>query len=143
MILTGILVWFLMPGMMLVVEQSRYNSIEETCKQLQATVETNNWKVSEIRNMNKAISKQGLELNRQVKIIELCNAKYAQDILNTNPEISTLMPLAWGVYEGEDSKIYISRLNVGLLGKMFGGNIAKVMGGAVANEEKTILRDIF
>ncbi len=53
------------------------------------------------------------------------------------------MPLAWGVYEGEDSKIYISRLNVGLMGKMFGGNIAKVMGGAVASEEKTILRDIF
>jgi hypothetical protein len=38
---------------------------------------------------------------------------------------------------------YISRLNVGLMGKMFGGNIAKVMGGVVASEGKTILRDIF
>ena len=43
----------------------------------------------------------------------------------------------------EKTARYISRLNVRLMGKMFGGNIAKVMGVAVANEEKTILRDIF
>jgi uncharacterized membrane protein YuzA (DUF378 family) len=40
------------------------------------------------------------------------------------------MPLAIGVYEDKQGQVYISRLNVGLLGLMFGGTIAKVMGMA-------------
>ena len=36
-------------------------------------------------------------------------------------------------------KTYLSKMNVGLMGKMFGGNIAKVMGGSVAVDEHKIL----
>ena len=74
--------------------------------------------------------------------VELCNAKYAKDILMTNPEVSTLMPCAWGVYKGKDGKIYISGMNMGLMGKMFGGNIAKVMGEAVSKDEEQMLKEV-
>jgi uncharacterized protein (DUF302 family) len=74
-----------------------------------------------------------------VRIVELCNANYAHDVLLSNPEVSTLMPCSWGVCEGPDGKILISGMNVGLMGKMFGGRIAEVMGGAVAEDEHRIL----
>ena len=31
-VLAGVILWLAMPGMMLVVHQSRYDSVEETCK---------------------------------------------------------------------------------------------------------------
>ena len=142
MVLVGVIVWLSMPGMMLVVHQSRYDSVEETCKQLQAAIEANGWKSPAIRDMNKTMAKHGVLMNKQVKIVELCNAEYAKDVLTTNPEVSTLMPCAWGVYEGDDGKIYISGMNMGLMGKMFGGNIAKVMGGAVSKDEERMLKDV-
>jgi hypothetical protein len=37
------------------------------------------------------------------------------------------MPLAIGVYEDEHGRVYVTRLNVGVLGMMFGGTISDVM----------------
>lgn len=142
MILVGIIVWLSMPRMMLVIHESRYNSVEETCKQLKVAIEANGWQCPAIRNMNMAMKEQGVEMERQVRIVELCNAKYAKDILMTNPEVSTLMPCAWGVYKEKDGKVYISGMNMGLMGKMFGGNIAKIMGSLVSKDEKQMLKDI-
>ena len=113
-----------------------------SCKQLKAAIETNGWKSPGIRDMNKTMAKHGVQMDKQVSIVDLCNAKYAKDVLTTNPEVSTLMPCAWGVYEGKNGKIYISGMNMGLMGKMFGGNVAKVMGGAVSKDEKLILNDV-
>ena len=141
-VLAGVILWLAMPGMMLVVHQSRYDSVEETCKQLKTAIETNGWKSPGIRDMNKTMAKHGVQMDKQVSIVDLCNAKYAKDVLTTNPEVSTLMPCAWGVYEGKNGKIYISGMNMGLMGKMFGGNVAKVMGGAVSKDEKLILKDV-
>lgn len=142
MVLVGIIVWLSMPRMMLVARQSRYNSVKETCKQLKIAIESNGWECPAIRNMNMAMGKQGVEMEKQVWIVELCNAEYAKDVLMTNPEVSTLMPCAWGVYKGKDGKIYISGMNMGLMGKMFGGNIAKVMGGSVSKDEEQMLKDV-
>ena len=141
-VLVGIIVWLSMPSMMIVVHQSRYDSIDETCNRLKAAIEANGWENPAIRNMNKAMAKHGVQMNKQVRIVELCNAKYAKDILMTNPEVSTLMPCAWGVYKGKDGKIYISGMNMGLMGKMFGGNIAKVMGEAVSKDEEQMLKEV-
>ncbi len=49
------------------------------------------------------------------------------------------MPCAIVVYEGDDGNVYLSSMNMGLMGKMFGGNIVKVMGGAVADDECRII----
>ena len=142
MVLVGVIVWLAMPGMMLVVHQSRYDSVVETCQQRKAAIETNGWENPAIRDMNKSMAKHGVQMNKQVKIVELCNAEYTKDVLTTNPEVSTLMPCAWGVYEGDDGKIYISGMNMGLMGKMFGGNIAKVMEEAVSKDEEKMLKGV-
>lgn len=137
----GIIVWLSMPKMMLVTHQSRYQTVEETCQQLKTAIEANGWSCPAIRDMNETISKFGVKMERRLMIVELCKAQYAKDVLSTNPEVSTLMPCAWGVYEGDDKKIYITGMNMGLMGKMFGGNIARIMGGSVAVDEKQMLKN--
>jgi len=141
-LLTAVIVWLLMPKMMLVTHQSRYRSVEETCQQLKTAIEANGWSCPAIRDMNMTVSQKGVQMERRVMIVELCKADYAKDVLSTNPEVSTLIPCAWGVYEGDDGNVYITGMNMGLMGKMFGGNIARVMGASVAKDEKQMLKDI-
>ena len=141
-LLTAVIVWLSMPKMMLVTHKSRYQSIEETCQQLKTAIEANGWSCPAIRDMNMTVSQKGVQMDRRVMIVELCKAEYAKDVLSTNPEVSTLIPCAWGVYEGDDGNVYITGMNMGLMGKMFGGNIARVMGASVAKDEKRMLKDI-
>lgn len=140
--LVGVIAWQAMPGLMLVVHESRYDTVEETCEQLAKAIEANGWVSPGVRDMNASMAKHGVEFDRPVRIVELCKAEYAQDVLGTNPEVLTLMPCAWGVYEGADGKVYITGMNMGLMGKMFGGNIAKVMGGSVSKDEARMLHDV-
>ncbi len=141
-VLVGLIGWSMMPKLMLTTHQSRYDSVEETCKQLKIAIKNGGWQCPAVRNMNKAMIKHGVTFAEPIRIVELCNAKYAAAVLKTNPEVSTLMPCAWGVYKGKDGKVYITGMNMGLMGKMFGGNIAKVMGGAVADEEQQMLKSV-
>jgi uncharacterized protein (DUF302 family) len=54
--------------------------------------------------------------------------------------MTAMMPCRIGVWEGKDGATYVSKLNTGLMGKMFGGVVGEVMGGRVAREEDAILK---
>ena len=132
-----LLAWVLMKPLMLVTHSSPYG-LEDTCQRLKASIEANGWRCPAIRDMNVAVEKEGLSMAVPVRIVELCKADYAKDVLETNPEVSTLMPCALGVYE-KDGKVYVTGLNTGLMGKLMGGNIARVMGGGVSADEAKIM----
>ncbi len=138
----GVIMVLSMPRMMIVVHESRYDTVEETCDQLKISIEAQGWVCPAIRNISNTIRKDGIDMKEDVRIVELCNARHANDVLVTNPEVSTLMPCAWGVYKGKDGKVYISTMNMGLMGKVFGGNIAEVMGGEVAENEHEMLKAV-
>lgn len=132
----------MMPKMMLTVHESRFDTVEETCAALEKAIEKEGWVSPATRNMTKSMAKHGVDFPGDVRIVELCKAEYADKVLQSNPEVLTLMPCAWGVYEGTDGKIYISGMNMGLMGKMFGGTIAEVMGGSVAKDEQAMLASV-
>lgn len=134
--------WSAMPSMMLTVHESRYSDVERTAEELKKAIEANGWEVPAVRNLNKSMAKQGVRFDRPVRLVELCKAEYAKRVLSDNPEVSTMMPCAWGVYEGADGKVYISGMNMGLMGKMFGGTVGEVMGGHVAQDEHKILQSV-
>lgn len=140
--LTALAGWAAMPRMMLTVHESRYADVDQTCEELKAAIEAAGWNCPAIRDMNKSMARHGVRHDRPVRLVELCQANYAHDILRDNPEVSTLMPCAFGVYKGTDGKVYISGMNTGLMGKMFGGKIAEIMGSKVAQDEEKILAQI-
>lgn len=141
-VLTALVAWQAMPSLMISVHPSRYDDVDQTCAALVKAIEANGWSSPAVRNMNQSMAKHGVQYDRPIRIVELCRAEYARRVLETNPEVSTLMPCAWGVYEGEDGKVYIAGMNMGLMGKMFGGRIAEVMGGHVAADEWAMLGEV-
>ena len=64
------------------------------------------------------------------------------EVLTDARHMSTMMPCRFAIYEGKDGKVHIAKLNTGLLGKVFGGTVAEIMGGKVAVDEEKILRSI-
>jgi len=124
---------------MVTVYESKYQDVDRTCEALKAAIEAQGLKCPAIRNLTKSMAKCGVHLDRQVRVVEFCKADYAHDMLKDNPEVCTLMPCTFGVYEGDDGKIYISNMNQRLMGKMFGGSVAKVMSERVAQDEARIL----
>ena len=70
----------------------------------------------------------------------MCQPDHAHKILSDdrNKKVSSMMPCRIGVFEDHMGKTYLSRMNIGLMSKMFGGTIELVM-GTVAKEEHSML----
>ena len=90
-LLTGAAVWTVMPSLMLQVHESRFADVDTTSQELKKAAEAAGWSVPAIRDMNASMAKQGVQHESPVRIVELCNAPYAHEVLSDNPEVSTLI----------------------------------------------------
>jgi uncharacterized protein (DUF302 family) len=130
MILMGLIVWFIMPVMMLVKLKSRL-AYDETISVLSENLKKKqDWKVLAVNDYKK--STEAFVILPQTGSINICNPRYASRILADDKDrgVTAFMPLELGVFEDRKGQVFVSRLNIGLLGKMFGGTISKVMGTA-------------
>lgn len=139
-LLMGIIVWIAMPPMMINVYKSQYGFDETVAAVEKAVTAQQGWKVSKVFDIQKNIIDAGHQDMTRVKIVTLCNPHYANRILSDDKDkvVTTMMPLGIGVYETKDGSIYMSEMNVGLMGMMFGGTIAEVMGDASTDIAKMI-----
>jgi len=140
-VLCGAAVVTAMPRMMIVTQESRLG-FDETVTALEKAIPEKGWVVSTVADMNKSMAKHGVEFAPRVKLVKLCKPQYAKSVLTTDRHVSTLMPCSFAVWESDDGKVYVSKMNMSLMARMFGGNIAKVMGGSVARDEHAMLTDI-
>lgn len=132
--------WFIMPDMMLREHPSPL-SVEETVEQIKAAALAEGWVVSSVVPLDDSVKKNGGGHLPKVRLINLCRADHAFRILEEdgNKKVSVMMPCTISVYEKTDGTTYVGTMNAGLLGNMFGGTIAYVMGGDVARQQKQFL----
>ena len=131
----GILLFTTAPSMML-----KTYGYDETIERIQERIESAGWVVSGISELNKSLSKEGVNFEPRVTLLSLCHPKYAESVLTTDRYVSVMMPCKFSIWEGDDGKVYLTKMNMGLMGKMFGGNIAEIMGGKVARDEEAMLQ---
>ena len=141
MLLMGCMVWIMMPKMMLTSYKSE-NNIEETVDKLKVAINAaENWKVTGEFDFQKNIHDAGHDKIEKVGSFAICNPKYASMILAEEPnrKVTSIMPLKIGIYQKKNGDVYVSELNIGLMGMMFGGTIAKVMAIAGKDVKKIIV----
>ena len=141
MLLMAGIVALSMPKMMLIEDVSKFD-FDTTFEMINKSVEEHNWKIPVVHDLQKTMAKFGKSV-RPVKVIELCHPDHAGKILKANDEriVSSLMPCRVAIYEKEDGKTYLSRMNSGLMSSMMGGLIAEVMADA-AEENEVILTPV-
>lgn len=139
-VLCGVIMLAVMPSMMIVTKECTLD-FENTVAALEKRVPEHGWVLSggKAMDMNASLAEHGVTFTPRVKLIKLCKAEYAQSVLTTDRHVSCLMPCTMAVWEGDDGKTYLSEMNMGLMARLFGGNIRKIMGGKVAREEAQIL----
>jgi uncharacterized protein (DUF302 family) len=127
LLLMGLVVWFTMPSLMLVKHKSSRNYGETLSILSEGFPKKQDWQIIKVNDYQERTATFGAM--ERVCSMNVCNPRYAWQILSddANRGVTAFMPVAVGVYEDKKGQVFVSQLNVRLLGMMFGGTIAKVM----------------
>ena len=150
MVLTGILsfltavivtigaFYFLAPSFMLLEDESKYG-FEESVERFEASVKEAGWKMPKVHDLQETMFNHGKDV-KAVKVIELCHPDHAAKILEKDNEriVSSMMPCRVAIYEKNDGKVYVSRMNSRLMASTMGKLISEVMAEAAAENEKML-----
>ncbi len=115
--------------------------VEETISKIQENAKAIGWVSPGVKNMNKSIAKHGgPDIGGPVRIVELCNAKHASNVLKVDDGryAAVLMPCSIAVYTKSDGKTYVASMRAGLMGSMMGGVVADVMEVVDADQKKIL-----
>jgi len=140
-VVTGIVVWKLMPSLMLVTHESKL-LFDETVETFIEYAEAAGWQLPKVYELQNSLAKAVYKIS-SLKVISICNPKYALQVLedDENKVFSAIMPCRIGIYQTTDGKVYISEMNILLMSKMFRPRVARAM-ASLAAEENAMLDGI-
>lgn len=78
---------------------------------------------------------------KSFRVFFVCNPKLAARMLTLAPAMAGMMPCSWAVYEDADGRVFLSKMNVGLMSRMFGGEIGSIM-GRVGRSDEAFLAEV-
>jgi uncharacterized protein (DUF302 family) len=138
--LTVMIGWAYAPALMLIEHESPF-SVEKTVEMIRGNAINGDWVVPGVSPIHKSIKKHGGGELPPVMLVNICQPGYAYDILkeDDNKIVSVFMPCTISVYEKSDGKAYIGTMNAALLGRMFGGTVAEIMGKKVAADQRKFI----
>ncbi len=124
--------------------KSKYN-FEETCKKIEEVVPKGEgwgfpipaWEFYESQ-IKKNLKYDNI---KNCKIYFVCKSKYANQVVSDDPKWSGIMPCSWSVYELTNGDVYVAKMNIPLMSKMFTGVLGTVM-SKVAKEEEEFIKAI-
>jgi len=141
-VLCAALVFYVvLPARMILTYESRLG-FDETVTALERSIPETGWSVSFVTDLCGAELDPNDPLRPPVKLVGMCKPEYAEIVLRTNPKIAAMMPCTFAIWEGRDGKAYVSKTNMTVMARLFGGLVSDVMGRRVAFDEKIILGDI-
>ncbi len=123
------------PGMMLIEDDSTMD-FDATVATIIETAEQAGWKVPAVHTLSKSVAAAGFDV-RPATVIELCNAELAGRILSDEDGrgIAPMMPCRVAVFERADGGVTVSRMDSGLMSRVFGGIVQEVMSEAASENE--------
>jgi len=132
-----------MRRLMVVEHPSRYG-FEETIERIRAAVERAEGWVFPIPewHFSDAMIKHGKPFASVDRLIVffLCKAHHAQNMVNAKPEMASIMPCGWAVYERR-GRTYLGSMKIPLMALPFKGIVGRTF-QAVGKEEEAMLTEI-
>ncbi|MBC8422926.1 DUF302 domain-containing protein [bacterium] len=121
--------------MMLLEDKSRLNHAE-TVQAVKDAALAAGWKVPAVHEIHDSVAKGGFDV-LPVTVIELCSVSLAGRILGDTDgrRVAPMMPCRVAIYETAAGDVIVSRMNSGLMSKVFGGIVEDMMSEAAAANE--------
>lgn len=92
-------------------------SYEEAVKAVVASAANRNFRVQFVHDVAETLAEKGFE-REPVTIVEVCNARYASEVLARDVKIGLMLPCPVMVYV-EDGRVFISTMRPTLIGAFF------------------------
>jgi uncharacterized protein (DUF302 family) len=83
---------------MLYVRQAR-GSFDDVAERIQSAAAIHHFGILAMHDLKDKLAAQGLALARECRIFEMCNAARTKKALESNPGVSTALPMRISVYE--------------------------------------------
>ena len=138
-IICGFVVWKVMPNLMLTVKQSNFN-FAETYDKIENSIVDHNWEIQRVYEIDECMENYGYDTIKNISIFSICKPDNVATILQAdeNKRVTAIMPCRIAVYEDSHGGVSVSRLNISLMSKMFGGVIEDVMQKVAIDEDKIL-----
>ena len=135
---TLIILYLTAPSILFIEHESRLG-YTETIVAIQESSNAEGWVIPKQYKLDESLSKAGYEI-LPVSVIELCKPDHAYKILGHDEYrlVSSLMPCRVAIYERSDGTTVISRMNTGLLSRLFDKTVRDVMSQATAETDKIL-----
>ncbi|MCU0230121.1 MAG: DUF302 domain-containing protein [Acidobacteria bacterium] len=88
-----------------------------------------------------ALAKRGHKAEgiRRAKVFFLCNPAYASRVVGAETRMIGMMPCHWALYETDGGRVFLSKLNIPMMAKLFTGPVGAAM-TQVGRDEEQIIR---
>jgi len=153
MLLLGLILGIILSGLAFVYVLRKYmmvsfkiegsfEEVEETVKNVVPQFKGWGFPIPEWQFYKSQLSK-GLSYNNIKSMVMhfVCKPIHANKVLKVDPKMAGIMPCTWAVYEDKNGEVYIAKMNIALMSKMYFGVIGEVMKD-VADTEKKMLAEV-
>ena len=130
--------YLLAPQLMINEDTSRFDHAT-TVQKISESAKGRGWSIPTMHHIDKTVAKAGFNI-APVTVIELCKKELAGKVLAKaeNRKVSSMMPCRVSVYEDDNGKVVVSRMNTALVSKLFGTEVAMVMEQATDETEAVL-----
>ncbi len=129
-------------GKMLVKEIKSPYDFDKTVTVLTKRInDKDGWHVTDVLDQNSEVIKSNAKPIGNFKIVKYCHGGYSSEMLidDSRKKIGNMMPKSFAVYEKSDGQVFISTMNGAVMGKLFGGEVERII-EQVSLEIEDILR---
>ncbi|MDD4880280.1 MAG: DUF302 domain-containing protein [Gallionellaceae bacterium] len=114
---------------------------DETVTALGAAIARQGWKPGPIHDAQAAMAKSGAAAGKRMKVLEACPAGFNDQLAKASQGKLPPHPCRFTVFEGQDGKTYVMRLNSAFIAKGIEGEAGKMM-SFIGADEDAILKGI-
>ena len=126
----------------MIVEKRSTKSFQDTCEAVEKTVLSfkdegwgfafNNWSPYESLKKKNLIPK-GV---KNAMVYFICNARIASKVISADNAAMAIMPCSWAVYEKSTGSVYVAKINIGLMSRIFSDPMKEAMLNAAEAEDR-------
>ena len=127
-------------GPVMIAEHESPYDFDKTLTLVQENAKETGWTIPKVHDFQKSLVKHGQPDPGKLVVVKLCNPEIATRMFGSDERkyVSVMAPCSISIYEKADGKTYVSAMRMGLMGKLMGGEIGKVMADIEADDQRIL-----
>ena len=140
MVVPLVLGWLAGCGSVMIREAQSPYDFDTTVETIMQNTRDEGWTVPRVYDFRKILLSKGGDDIGNMKVIKLCNPDMAGAMLASDDSkfVGAMMPCSISIYEKDNGLTYVSHMNMGLMSRMFSGEVGATMKKVAGADERIL-----